>query len=243
MKNLSVLMITTSHDALGNTGEKTGVWLEELAAPYYKFSKENANITIASPKGGAIPLDPKSELNEWQTEYTRQFNNDPKALEAIKNSKKISEIQASDFDVLFFPGGHGPMWDLSDNTEIAKIVNSFNKESKPIGLVCHGVAALKGVIENGVPFVKGRKLTSFTNSEEEAVQLTDVVPFLLETALINEGAIYHKGEDWSEFVIEDENLITGQNPQSSVKTAQKTLDYIKIKGYLTALKYLETTNY
>ncbi len=230
MKDLNVLIVTTSHDALGNTGEKTGVWLEELAAPYYKFIDEGANITIASPKGGIVPLDPTSKLDDWQTEYTKKFNEDATALDAIKNAKKTSDVNPSDFDILFFPGGHGPMWDLADNTEVAKIINDFNTKEKPIGLVCHGVAALKGVVlENGTPFVKGRRLTSFTNTEEAAVQLTEIVPFLLETELSNEGAIYRKGDDWSEFVIEDGNLITGQNPQSSVMTAQKTLEILKVK--------------
>ncbi len=230
MKELNVLIVTTSHDTLGNTGEKTGVWLEELAAPYYKFINEGAAITIASPKGGIVPLDPTSKLDDWQTEYTKQFNNDATALDAIRNSKRISDINPTDFDILFFPGGHGPMWDLANNVEVANLINTFNKEDKPIGLVCHGVAALTGVTsENETPFVKGRKLTSFTNTEEAAVQLTDIVPFLLETELTNEGAIYHKGEDWSEFVIEDRNLITGQNPQSSVMTAQKTLQALKVQ--------------
>lgn len=229
MKN--VLIVTTSHDELGNTGEKTGVWLEELAGPYYQFFDEGINITMASPKGGSVPLDPKSELPEWQTEFTKRFNKDEKALSAIKNVAKVSEIDATAYDILFFPGGHGPMWDLGDNTEVAKLITSFNKEAKPIGLVCHGVVALKGVkTESGKPFAKGKRITSFTNGEEEDVGLTDVVPFLLETALIEEGAIYSKEENWSEFVIEDGNLITGQNPQSSVLTAKKALEFITVNS-------------
>ncbi|MEO0528607.1 MAG: type 1 glutamine amidotransferase domain-containing protein, partial [Bacteroidota bacterium] len=205
MKNLNVLIVTTSHDTLGNTGEKTGVWLEELAGPYYQFVDEGATVTIASPNGGKVPLDPKSELPEWQTEFTTRFNKDERALNAIENAVKLSEI-ALTYDILFFPGGHGPMWDLGDNPEVAHLVSSFNKEEKPIGLVCHGVVALKGVkTEGGQPFVQGKKLTSFTNTEEDAVGLTTVVPFLLETALVDEGAIYGKGEDWSEFVIQDGN--------------------------------------
>jgi len=229
MKNLNVLIVTTSHDQLGNTGEKTGVWLEELAAPYYKFIDEGAHITIASPQGGIVPLDPTSQLDDWQTEYTKRFNEDETALLVIKNVKKIAEIDPTDFDILFFPGGHGPMWDLADNPDVAAIINAFNGEDKPIGLVCHGVAALKGVqLSNGTSFVKGRRLTSFTNTEEAAVQLTEVVPFLLETELTNEGAIYRKGDDWSEFIVEDGNLITGQNPQSSVLAAEKTLEILKV---------------
>ena len=229
MNTLNVLIVTTSHNTLGNTGEKTGVWLEELAGPYYQFLDKGANITIASPNGGQVPLDPKSELPEWQTTYTKRFFNDHIALEAIKSALKLSQINPNDYDILFFPGGHGPMWDLGDNPEVARIVTAFAKNDLPIGLVCHGVVGLKGVkLENGQPFVKGRRLTSFTNSEEEAVGLTHVVPFLLETALIEEGAIYRKEDDWSEFVVEDGNLITGQNPQSSVLTAIKTLELISV---------------
>ncbi len=230
MKNLKVLLITTSHNQLGNTSEKTGVWLEELAGPYFQYLDQGADIAIASPKGGIVPLDPKSELPEWQTEFTRRFNQDTTALKAIKNTFKISDINPSEFDILFFPGGHGPMWDLGDNPEVANLINGFNSHDKPIGLVCHGVVALKGVkTKDGSSFVKGKRLTSFTNTEEEAVGLTEVVPFLLETELINEGAIYRKGNDWSEFTIEDGNLITGQNPQSSVLAAQKTLELITAK--------------
>ncbi|WP_299530085.1 type 1 glutamine amidotransferase domain-containing protein [Ulvibacterium sp.] len=230
MDTLNVLIVTTSHDTLGNTGEKTGVWLEELAGPYYQFLDNGAAITIASPKGGQVPLDPKSQLQEWQTAYTKRFFVDDKALNAIKNVPVLSEINPEEYDILFFPGGHGPMWDLGDNAEVARLINAFAKKDRPIGLVCHGVVGLKGVkTENGQPFVKGRRLTSFTNSEEEAVGLTEVVPFLLEKTLVEEGGIYQKGDDWSEFVIEDGNLVTGQNPQSSILTAKKTLELISVK--------------
>lgn len=230
MKNLNVLIVTTSHNQLGNTGAKTGVWLEELAGPYYQFLDNGASITVASVKGGDVPLDPKSELKEWQTEFTKRFSEDEKALSAIKNTKSVTEVNPSEFDILFFPGGHGPMWDLGDNNAIATLINEFDKNDKPIGLVCHGVVALKGVKgTNGKAFVKGKRITSFTNSEEDAVGLTDVVPFLLEDALISEGAIYVKEQDWSDFVVEDGNLVTGQNPQSSVSAAQKTLDLITVK--------------
>ncbi|GAA4276562.1 type 1 glutamine amidotransferase domain-containing protein [Aquimarina mytili] len=230
MKNLNVLIVTTSHNQLGNTGEKTGVWLEELAGPYYRYLDQDASVTLASIKGGEIPLDPKSELEEWQTEFTKRFYKDEAALSSIKNTKKITEIDPANFDILFFPGGHGPMWDLGDNNEVAQLINEFDKKEKPIGLVCHGVVALKGVKnESGNSFVKGKRVTSFTNSEEEAVGLTQVVPFLLEDALVEEGAIYVKGEDWSDFVIEDGNLITGQNPQSSVSAAQRTIELTVVK--------------
>lgn len=225
MKKLNVLFITTSHDTLGDTGEKTGVWLEELAGPYYTFKDAGASVTIASPKGGAVPLDPKSQEEDWLTDHTRRFYDDKTATETIKNTLKVSEVKPEEYDVLFFPGGHGPMWDMGDNPEIAKIVKAFDGKQKPIGLVCHGVAALKGVKnEDGTMFVKGKQVTSFTNSEEEAVQLTDVVPFLLETELINEGGVYTKAEDWNEYVVLDGNLVTGQNPQSSVKAAEKLLE-------------------
>lgn len=230
MKNLNVLIVTTSHNQLGNTGEKTGVWLEELAGPYYQFLDTGASITIASVKGGEVPLDPKSELEEWQTEFTKRFYKDEAVLASIKDTKTIGEINSTDFDILFFPGGHGPMWDLGDNNEVARLIKEFDEEDKPIGLVCHGVVALKGVKRtNGNAFVKGRRLTSFTNSEEDAVGLTEVVPFLLEDALVSEGAVYSKEQDWSDYIVEDGNLITGQNPQSSVSAAQKTLDLITVK--------------
>jgi len=229
MKNLNVLIITTSHNELGNTGEKTGVWLEELAGPYYQFKDEGANITIASPQGGRVPLDPKSQLPEWQTDFTKRFTKDMEASLAIKNVKVLKDVDPSQFDILFFPGGHGPMWDLGDNEEIASIIQDFDSQEKPIGLVCHGVVALKGVkSDTGAPFVKGKRLTSFTNGEEDAVGLSEVVPFLLEDALKDEGAIYRKADDWSEFVIEDGNLVTGQNPQSSVLAAQRTIELITV---------------
>ncbi|WP_430907487.1 type 1 glutamine amidotransferase domain-containing protein [Maribacter sp. 2-571] len=230
MKNLNVLIATTSHDQLGNTGQKTGVWLEEIAAPYYRYIASGATVTIASVKGGAIPLDPKSELEEWQTESTKKFATDESALSAINNTLKISQMEASKFDILFFPGGHGPMWDLGDNQDVARLINAFDKEEKPIGLVCHGVAALKGVEKtDGSAFVKGKRLTSFTNTEEEAVGLTTVVPFLLEDALVSEGALFTKSEDWSDYIVTDGNLVTGQNPQSSVSAAQQTLELAPAK--------------
>ena len=232
MKNSRVLIVTTSHNELGNTGKKTGVWLEELAGPYYQFLDSGSEITIVSVKGGDVPLDPKSELQEWQTEFTKRFYGDKKAFSFLKNTKSITEVNPKDFDILFFPGGHGPMWDLGDNQTIADLINGFNEEEKPIGLVCHGVVALKGVKGgNGQPFIKGKRLTSFTNSEEDAVGLSEVVPFLLEDALKSEGAVYVKGQDWSNFVIVDGNLVTGQNPQSSVSAAQKTMELLNNRSF------------
>lgn len=224
MNQLNVLIITSSHNQLGNTGEQTGVWLEELAAPYYAFLAAGAQVTIASPQGGQVPIDPKSELPDWQTDATRRFTEDASAMQAIAESHPLATQEATGYDLLFFPGGHGPMWDLGDQPDVARLINAFASAEKPIGLVCHGVAALKGVSnDTGVPFVKGKRLTAFSNTEEEAVGLTVVVPFLLEDALIADGAIYRKGEDWSNYVVEDGLLVTGQNPQSSVEAAQKTL--------------------
>ena len=232
MKNSKVLVVTTSHDKLGDSGEKTGVWLEELAGPYYQFLDSGFSVTIASVKGGSVPLDPKSQLEEWQTSFTKRFLEDSGALSAIQNTEKVTEVNPDEFDILFFPGGHGPMWDLGDNAEVAKLINAFDTNQKPIGLVCHGVVALKGVeTMNGSPFVKGKRVTSFTNSEEEAVGLTSIVPFLLEDALKDEGAIYVKRQDWSDFVVADGNLVTGQNPQSSVSAAQKTIELLTNQSY------------
>ena len=224
MNSPRVLIITSSHSQLGNTGEQTGVWLEELAAPYYTFLSAGAQITIASPQGGQVPIDPKSELPDWQTDATRRFTEDTSAMQALAESAQLADQVADDFDLLFFPGGHGPMWDLGDQPEVARLINAFTQAEKPVGLVCHGVAALKGVRnEAGVPFVKGKRLTAFSNTEEDAVGLTEVVPFLLEDALVADGAIYRKGEDWSNYVVEDGLLVTGQNPQSSVEAAERTL--------------------
>jgi putative intracellular protease/amidase len=228
MEKFKVLMIATSHSKLGNTNEQTGVWLEELAAPYYTFTDAGAIVTIASPKGGIVPLDPKSELAEWQTEFTKRFMADDEAVYSLQNAQVLATVNADDFDLLFFPGGHGPMWDLGYNADAAKIIRAFNADEKPIGLVCHGVVALLGAIDaSGKSIAAGKRLTSFSNREEAAVGLTDVVPFLLEESLKNEGAIYRKGTDFESFIIEDGNLVTGQNPASSLAAAQKAIELIK----------------
>jgi putative intracellular protease/amidase len=219
---LQVLMVTTSHDELGQTGHKTGVWLEEFAGPYFAFRDAGATVTVASPLGGRVPLDPKSALPEWQTEATRRFEADGEAVASLTNARPLASIDPGAFDVLFFPGGHGPMWDLPNNPDVARLLNAFT--DKPTGLVCHGVAALVGVkTDKNQPYAAGRRLTAFANTEEAAVQLTDVVPFLLEDQLVAEGGIYRKGPDFGPYTVDDDLLVTGQNPASSVPVAIELL--------------------
>lgn len=230
MEAQKVLFITTSHSVLGDTGKKTGVWLEELAAPYYVFEDAGAIITIASPNGGEVPLDPKSEQDDALTPSSKRFKQDSAALNSLQHAIPLNEIKEEDFDALFLPGGHGPMWDLANNETLKSLLEAFNKNKKPIGLVCHGVVGLVSLQNNeGQPFVKGLKLTSFSDSEEETVGLTKVVPFLLESKLRSLGANYHKGPDFSIYVVADENIITGQNPASSVETALEILSMLNIK--------------
>ncbi len=217
---MKILMVLTSHDELGNTGHKTGFWLEEFAAPYYTFKDAGAQLILASPKGGQPPLDPKSELEDFQTELTRRFNQDPIAQEALANTVKLEDVNPEDFDAVFYPGGHGPLWDLTNSEDSIKLIEAFSAANKPTGFVCHAPAVLRHVkAANGEPFVKGRQVTGFTNGEEEAVQLTDVVPFLIEDEFIQLGANYQKAQDWMPYVIEDGKLITGQNPASSEPVA------------------------
>jgi putative intracellular protease/amidase len=227
-KQLRVLFVLTSHDELGDTGEKTGFWIEEFAAPYYNLLDKDVNITVASPKGGQAPIDPRSKTEANQTEATKRFNNDSSTQQVIANTLKLDNVKAEDFDAVFYPGGHGPLWDLvEDKTSIA-LIEAFNVQNKPMAFVCHAPAVLKEVKDGeGEPLVKGKKVTGFTNTEEEAVQLTDVVPFLLEDMLKEKGGIYSKGENWSVHVVEDGNLITGQNPASSEKAAELLLKKLK----------------
>ncbi|MCO4292898.1 type 1 glutamine amidotransferase domain-containing protein [Solitalea sp. MAHUQ-68] len=228
MKNLNVLFITTSHDQLGATNHKTGVWLEELATPYYVFKDAGAAITIASPKGGQVPLDPKSEEPDSVTPSAERFKKDHEGIQQLSASLKIKDVKADDFDLAFLPGGHGPMWDLADNTELKELLENFYKQNKPIGSVCHGVAGLVSLRKpNGDPMIKGKKLTSFTNSEEELVGLTNVVPFLLETELLDLGADYRKGDDFAPFAQQDGLIFTGQNPASSDLVASAMLKSFK----------------
>ncbi|MFS8185144.1 type 1 glutamine amidotransferase domain-containing protein [Pseudovibrio denitrificans] len=221
---MNVLMVLTSHDKLGNTGEKTGFWLEELAAPYYVFKDAGASITLASPAGGQPPLDPKSDLPDFQTPATDRFKADSAANEALANTVKLESISADAFDAVFYPGGHGPLWDLVDNAASISLIEQLNSAGKPVGVVCHASAALVNAkAADGSALVKGKKVTGFSNTEEDAVQLTDVVPLLVEDALQEKGALYEKGPDWGSFILEDGNLISGQNPASSEAAANAVL--------------------
>ncbi|KAF0676781.1 type 1 glutamine amidotransferase domain-containing protein [Profundibacterium mesophilum] len=224
---MKILMVLTSHDQLGDTGNKTGFWLEEFAAPYYVLKESGAEITLASPKGGQPPLDPKSDDESAQTEATRRFKSDDEAQKALSQTVELSQIDASQFDAVFFPGGHGPMWDLAESDVSRKLIEAFAKADRPIGAVCHAPAVFRHVEgTDGKPLVDGRKVTGFTNTEEEAVGLTDVVPFLLEDMLKEKGGDYRKGEDWAPFVLVDGKLVTGQNPASSEEAARKLLELI-----------------
>lgn len=224
---MKVLMVLTSHDQLGNTGKKTGFWLEEFAAPYYAFKDAGAGIVLASPLGGQPPLDPKSDLPEFQTEMTHRFKADPQAQQALASTVLLAEVKQEDFDTVFYPGGHGPLWDLAESAQSIALIESFERAGKPIGFVCHAPAALRYVkAANGESLIKGRKVTGFTNSEEAAVELTDVVPFLIEDEFNSQQAIYQKGPDWAPFVVRDGTLITGQNPASSEGVAQALLEML-----------------
>jgi putative intracellular protease/amidase len=227
MEAQKVLIITTSHDTLGDTGEKTGVWLEELAAPYYVFVDAGTLVAVASPKGGKVPFDPKSELEDALTPAATRFQQDEEALNSITFSIPLEEVKEEDFDAVFLPGGHGPMWDLAGNDVLKHLLEAFHKKHKPMGFVCHGVVGLASLLnEEGEPLVKGVKLTSFSDSEEEAAGLADKVPFLLESRLRSLGANYHKGPDFTNYVVADDTIITGQNPASSVDAAIEILTMI-----------------
>ncbi len=221
---MNILIVLTSHDKLGNTQEKTGFWLEEFASPYYTLLDAGANITIASPKGGKPPLDPKSDAADFQTESTKRFKADEKANEVLANTVKLSSVKESDFDAVMYPGGHGPLWDLTTDSDSIALIEAFVKADKPVASVCHAPSVLLNVkLSNGEYLVKGKKVTGFSNTEEDAVQLTDVVPFLLEDALQSKGAIYSKVADWNSYAITDGKLITGQNPGSSQAVAKELL--------------------
>ncbi|WP_313684418.1 MULTISPECIES: type 1 glutamine amidotransferase domain-containing protein [unclassified Pantoea] len=221
---MKVLMVLTSHAELGNTGKKTGFWLEEFAAPYYVFKDAGAEIVLASPAGGQPPLDPKSDLPDFQTAMTDRFKADPAAQQALATTVKLDTVDQAAFDTVFYPGGHGPLWDLAESATSIQLIESFERSGKPIGFVCHAPGALRHVkAANGEPLVKGKQVTGFTNSEEAAVELTDVVPFLIEDVFIAQGAKYQKGADWMPFVVEDGNLVTGQNPASSEDVAKRLL--------------------
>ncbi len=225
---MKILIVLTSHDQLGDTGKKTGFWLEEFAAPYYVLKDAEVAITVASPKGGQPPLDPKSEIPEFQTELTKRFRTDSAAQAELANTKKLADVSADDFDAVFYPGGHGPMWDMPDNATSIALIEAFVKADKPVGAVCHAPVALVNVrSEDGEYLVKGKRVTGFTNTEEAAMDLTTVVPFLLEDRLKERGGIYSKADNWVPYVQVDGKLVTGQNPASSGPAAEELLKLLR----------------
>ncbi|WP_017904713.1 type 1 glutamine amidotransferase domain-containing protein [Pseudomonas asplenii] len=218
---MKILMVLTSHDTLGDTGHNTGFWLEELAAPYYAFLDAHAQVVLASPKGGQPPLDPKSNEPAFQTDLTRRFEADPVATAQLARTVRLDSVSPADFDAVFYPGGHGPLWDLAEDTDSIRLIEAFLAGGKPTALVCHAPGVLRHVKNpDGTPVVQGKQVTGFTNSEEEAVGLTNVVPFLVEDMLKANGGLYSRGDDWASYVVSDGLLITGQNPASSSETAQ-----------------------
>jgi putative intracellular protease/amidase len=225
---MKILVVLTSHDQLGDTGQKTGFWLEELAAPYFLLKDGGAVITLASPKGGQPPLDPKSDLPANQTDSTKRFQSDATAQTALANTKKLADMRADDFDAIFYPGGHGPMWDMPDNATSIALIEAFVKAGKPVGAVCHAPAALVNVhTADGKYLISGKRVTGFTNDEEEAVGLTKIVPFLLEDRLQERGGIYQKTANWAPYVQVDGKLVTGQNPASSALAAEALLNLLQ----------------
>lgn len=223
----NVLMVLTSHSELGNTGEKTGFWVEEFAAPYYAFIEAGLKVSLASPAGGQPPIDPKSELADFQTASTKRYDEDKAVQALMANTAKLADVNAEDYGAVFYPGGHGPLWDLTDNADSISLLESFLAANKPVAAVCHATAAFLNLKDAaGEYVVKGKGITGFTNSEEDAVQLTDIVPFLLEDELIKRGGDYQKVADWNAFAIQDGLLISGQNPQSSELAAEKLLAHI-----------------
>ncbi|WEF33734.1 type 1 glutamine amidotransferase domain-containing protein [Pseudoduganella chitinolytica] len=217
---MKVLIVLTSHDQLGNTGRTTGFWLEELAAPYYTFKDAGAQIVLASPKGGQPPLDPKSNEPDFQTDQTRRFEADPDAQAQLAATVRLDSVSQADFDAVFYPGGHGPLWDLAEDRHSIALIEAFIAANKPVALVCHAPGVLRHVRNaDGRPLVEGKRVTGFTNSEEAAVQLTDIVPFLVEDELKAKGGDYSRGDDWASYVVRDGLLITGQNPGSSAEAA------------------------
>lgn len=224
---MKVLIVLTSHDKLGNTGRKTGFWLEELAAPFYVFKDAGVGITLASPKGGQPPLDPKSNEPDFQTDDTRRFNRDVGALAALATTVKLSEVSYDDYDAVFYPGGHGPLWDLAEDRDSISLIERTYAAGKPVALVCHAPGVLRHVKgADGKPLVAGKAVTGFTNSEEAAVGLTDVVPFLVEDVLKKNGGTFSPAKDWESHVVQDGLLITGQNPASSNKAARLLIEAV-----------------
>ena len=220
---MKILMVLTSHDQLGNTGRKTGFWLEEFAAPYFVFRDAGVQLTLASPKGGQPPIDPKSDEPENQTDAMTRFKKDADAQEALSQTIKLADVKSEDYDTIFYVGGHGPMWDLVDNPVSIALIESFYNSGKPVAAVCHSPGVFHKVTYQGEPLVKGKRVTGFTNGEEEAVQLTHVVPFLVEDELKRIGGLYEKTADWAPFAIVDGRVVTGQNPASSTSAAEKLI--------------------
>lgn len=225
---MKILIVLTSHDTLGNTGRKTGFWLEEFAAPYYAFLDAGATVTLASPKGGQPPLDPKSDDPDAQTDATRRFRQDTEAQRVLASTRRLADVQAADYDAVFYPGGHGPLWDLAEDTKSVGLIETMLAAGKPVSAVCHAPGVLRHAkTADGKPLVQGRQVTGFSNAEEAAVQLTDVVPFLVEDELTRLGGLYSSGPDWQPHVVSDGLLVTGQNPASSVGVAQALLERLK----------------
>ena len=224
---MHVLVVLTSHDQLGNTGHKTGFWLEEFAAPYYALKDAGARVTLVSPAGGQPPLDPKSDAPESQTAATTRFKSDPEAQAALAATGKLADVKASDYDAVFYPGGHGPLWDLAEDKASVALIEAMARAGKPVAAVCHAPGVLRHVKgADGKPLVSGKRVTGFTNTEEEAVGLTKIVPFLVEDMLKELGGRYEKAADWTSFVITDGKLVTGQNPASSEAAAKALLQLL-----------------
>jgi putative intracellular protease/amidase len=225
---MKILIVLTSHDTLGDTGKKTGFWLEEFAAPYYVLKDAGAEITLASPKGGHPPLDPKSEEPDFQTAATARFKQDKETQAALANTSRLSAIRADEYDAVFYPGGHGPLWDLSGDADSIALIEAMYAAGKPVSAVCHAPGVLRYARKpDGSPIVQGKRVTGFSNSEEAAVQLTNVVPFLVEDELKRHGGDYTKGPDWLPYAVVDGNLVTGQNPASSEEVAHEVLKMLR----------------
>src|SRR5215467_5775526 len=219
-------MVLTSHDQLGSTGRKTGFWLEEFAAPYFVFRDAGVDLTLASPKGGHPPIDPKSDLPENQTPAMARFKKDPKAQSALAHTLKLADMKSEDFDTIFYVGGHGPMWDLVDNPDSIALIESFYNSGKPVAAVCHSPGVFHSVMIQGVPLVKGKRVTGFTNGEEADAGLTQVVPFLVEDELKRIGGLYEKAADWAPFAVVDGRVVSGQNPASSTAAAKALMELL-----------------
>ena len=224
---MKILMVLTSHEQLGDTDKKTGFWVEEFAAPYYVFADAGYDITLASPKGGQPPIDPSSTTEDSQTESTRRFDSDEELKNKLAHTKKLEHVESSEYDAVFYPGGHGTLWDLTNDLKSISLIEEFYAEKKPMAFVCHAPGVLKNAMDHERPIVRGKNVTGFTNTEEEAVGLTEVVPFLVQDVLNQLGANYSKAEDWAEYVMVDHHLITGQNPASSKKAAEVLVEKLE----------------